>query len=444
MDTWKDFENMQEIQLTSDKKGHFLHTTQYFSPDNSWIVYDTRNDGAHIGRTCCIEMVNTQTKEIKQLYNAPGQTQYGPGVGGVTFSPVVDTILFIHGLHNCNADRPYEFSRRTGVAVEINRPDEPIFMDARDVLPPFTSGALRGGTHAHTWSADGNWISFTYNDALMAQLEKEGAENIKNLRMVGIMAPYGPVKVEHDGSGENIDGEMYTVVVTRVTEDPEPGSDQIDRAYEDGWVGTHGYVKKDGSRQLRAVAFLGDTRDRQGNKLTEVFIVDIPDDVTRQISGQPLTGTVTTRPNPPEGTYQRRLTYTADRKFPGVQGTRHWLRSLPDGSLIFFLMKDDQWIVQIHAISPCGGEIKQITYNDFPVETTFNVSPDGQFLAYGSQQRVYLTHIRSGKTRPVTLAPVKEMTVLKSIHWSHDGNMLAYNRKVAIGDTNYFQIFLLK
>lgn len=442
-DVWAPFYQMQEIQLTSDNKGHFLHTTQYFSPDNSWIVYDTRNDGSHIGRTCCIEIVNTSTKEINTLYQTQNQTLFGPGVGAATFNPVDDMVLFIHGLKSCDSINPYDFPRRTGVAVSMNKPNQAIFMDARDVIPPFTAGALRGGTHAHTWSKDGRWISFTYNDALMAQLEKEGVENVKDLRMVGVMAPAGPVKVGQNDEGENFDGEKYTVIVSRVTENPVPGSDEIDRAYEDGWVGTNGYIKKDGSRQKRAVAFLGDTRDANGNKLTEVFLTDIPDDVTREMEGQPIRGTETERPFPPEGTNQRRLTFTQNRKYPGVQGPRHWLRTTPDGSLIFFLMKDGGGVVQLYGISPTGGKIKQITSNDFSVETTFNVSPDGQFLAYGSQQNVYVTYIESGKTKMISSPPGEGRNELRAIHWSNDGKMLAFNRKVAVGDTSYYQIFLL-
>ncbi|MCK4676922.1 MAG: hypothetical protein KAT48_02210, partial [Bacteroidales bacterium] len=185
-------------------------------------------------------------------------------------------------------------------------------------------------------------------------------------------------------------------------------------------------------------------RDHQGNKLTEVFIVDIPDDVTSEIPGQPMAGTETTRPIPPLGTQQQRLTFTGDLKYPGVQGPRHWLRITPDGSLIFFLMKDEKGIVQIYGISPNGGEIKQITNNDFSVETTFNVSPDDQFLAYGSKQSVYVTNIKSGEIKQVSPALGEGMTDLRSINWSNDGNMLAYNRKIAVGDTSYFQIFLLK
>ena len=440
---WEAYSRMQEFQLTDQEYGHFLHTTQFFSSGDDWIVYDTRNDDTRIGQTCCIEMVNTSTKKIVQLYHTEGQSEFGPGVGAATFCPAAEKVMFIHGLQSCDREHPYAFTRRTGVEVEVNQPGKIKFLDARDVIPPFTPGALRGGTHAHTWSGDGKWISFTYNDAWMKKLQDDGTGDVRDMRMVGIMAPYGPVRVEPGGPGQ-IDGIMYTVVITRVTEHPEPGSDQIDRAYSDGWVGRAGYQRDDGTWQRRADAFLGDTRDSNGNKLTEVFIADIPDRVTRAKKDYPVEGTVHSRPNPPAGVSQRRLTFTGARKYPGVQGPRHWLRSTADGSLIFFLMKDDGGIVQVYAVSPLGGKIRQITRNPFPVETTFSISPDGLFVAYGSRQRVCLTRIPTGETKLVTPQPVKGMSGLKSIAWSNNGKMLAYNRVVPSGDSSYYQVFILK
>ena len=443
-DAWEAFSDLQEQQLSFGEEGHYLHTTQVFSPDDQWIAFDNRNNDSDIARTCCVGLVHTSSKEIRVLYQTTGQTEHGPGVGGVTFSPVEPMVLFIHGLQNCDRDRPYGFSRRTGVGIHLSHPGKPIFMDARDVIPPFTPGALRGGTHAHTWSGDGQWISFTYNDDVMTSLEKKGIPGKMDLRMVGVMAPYGPVRVPQDGLGESLDGNLYSVVVSRVTESPAPGSNQIDRAYSDGWVGKQGYRKEDGSWQKRAVAFLGDTRDEQGRKLTEVFVADIPEDVRREGKVEPLAGRENERPFPPEGTFQRKLTYTAHNTYPGVQGPRHWLRSAPDGSMIYFLMKDDKGIVQVCGVSPRGGEIRQLTRNEFPVETTFSVSPDGKFLAYGFNQQVYLTEIASGKTKAVSPKPAQGMTTLKSICWSNDGTMLAYNRTVAEADSSYVQVFLLK
>jgi hypothetical protein len=443
-DTWEDFSGLREQQLSFGEEGHYLHTTQVFSPDDQWIAFDGRNKGSDIGKTCCVAVVHTSSKELRVLYQTTGQTEYGPGVGGVTFNPVEPLVLFIHGLQNCDRNHPYGFSRRTGVGIHMSQPGKPIFMDARDVIPPFTPGALRGGSHAHTWSGDGQWISFTYNDDLMTKLENKGVSGKMDLRMVGVMAPYGPVRVPKDGLGENLDGNMFSVVVSRVTEFPAPGSNQIDRAYSDGWVGKNGYMKGDGSWQKRAVAFLGDTRDERGNKVTEVYLADIPEDVRTRGKDGPLAGSENERPFPPERALQRRLTYTAQRTYPGVQGPRHWLRSAPDGSMIYFLMKDDRGIVQICGVSPEGGEVQYFTQNEFPVETTFSVSPNGKFLAYGFDQKVYLTNLESGETKAVSPQPAQGMTALKSICWSNDGGMLAYNRTVAAADSSYVQVFLLK
>ena len=35
--------------MTNGKKRHFIHTGDAFSPDDNWLVYDARNDDAHIG-----------------------------------------------------------------------------------------------------------------------------------------------------------------------------------------------------------------------------------------------------------------------------------------------------------------------------------------------------------------------------------------------------------
>src|SRR5690606_39209202 len=178
--------------------------------------YDTRNDDTQIGRTGSIEMVNTETGEVEVLYQTTNQTDAGPGVGAATFSPTQDRVLFIHGIRNADASRPYGMTRRTGVAVDVAHPGKPIFMDARDITPPFTEGALRGGTHAHSWSGDGKWISFTYNDYLMEQLAKTDT-TVRDLRTVGIMVPRY-VAVGRDRTLENNSGAHFSVIVTDVTE----------------------------------------------------------------------------------------------------------------------------------------------------------------------------------------------------------------------------------
>ncbi|GAA4469195.1 DUF3748 domain-containing protein [Nibrella saemangeumensis] len=431
-----------EHQITKGAKGHTIHNTQVFSPDDQWVVYDTRNHDTHLARTGFVEKVNIRTGEVVTLYSAPDQADYGPGVGAATYNPAGFQVLFIHGLRNSTAERPYGMTRRTGVMVDDRQPFKPHFLDARDIDPPFTPGALRGGTHAHTWSHDGRYIAFTYNDYVLEQRQKHDP-SVSDLRVVGVMAPAGPVRVTPRTDGENHDGDLFSVVVTHVTERPKPGSDEIDKAFDEGWIGTNGYLRTDGCRQQRAIAFQGNVRDAQGKTVTEVFVVDLPADLTKASPQAPLEGTSATRPNPPAGTAQRRITFTTDRPFPGVQGPRHWLRSSPDGSLIFFLMNDPNGHAQIYAVSPNGGPIRAVTHHPFSVQTPFNLSPDGSYIAYGADNSVWITNIKTGATKRLTPRSSDENRPINGVIWSNDGSMLAYNRYVSEPAGQFLQIFVL-
>ncbi len=421
-----------DIQLTDGTYGHFLNSTQVFSPDDQWIVYDTRNDDGAIGKTSSIEMVHVHTKEIRVLYTTQHQTDFGPGVGAATYSPVAPRVLFIHGIRNASESKPYGMTRRTGVAVDTDNPGIPVFMDARDIRPPYTPGALRGGTHAYSWSADGEWICFTYNDDVIAQ--RAGTDpDVKDLRTIAVMAP-GRVTVAEDTSLENNSGEKFSVVVAAVTENPVPGSDEIDKAFDEGWVGKNGYQASNGQRQSRAVAFQGNVRNGHNATETQIFIADIPDNVTIAVPGKPLEGTETTRPNVPEGCRQRRLTFIEG----GISGPRHWLKSLADGSLILFLHKDEKGITQVYGVSPLGGNIRQVTFNDFSVQGTINISPDDQFVSYVADESVFITDIAEGISRRLTVRNEMERPE-GAVVWSNNGKMLAYNRRV----NGYYQLFLL-
>jgi Tol biopolymer transport system component len=174
-----------------------------------------------------------------------------------------------------------------------------------------------------------------------------------------------------------------------------------------------------------------------------VFIVDLPDNVT--VPGDaPLEGTSTTRPSPPRGTQQRRLTYTANRKFPGLQGPRHWLRSSPDGTKIAFLMRDDAGVVQIWTISPNGGAPRQITHNPFDIASAFSWSPDGRSIAHVADNSIFITDMSSGDSTRLTprcedaIAPRPEACV-----FSPDGRRISYVRPEASDDGVYNQIFVV-
>jgi hypothetical protein len=425
-----------EQQLTFNAQGHTINNTQIFSPDDQWIVFDTRNDDGGIRGTGSIEMVNVHSGEIRTLYKTTNQTQYGPGVGAATFSPAANRVLFLHGIRNADQNRPYDFSRRTGVAIDIDHPFQPIFEDARNIVAPFTPGALRGGTHAHSWSGDGKRISCTYNDYVLEQAAKKDS-TIKDLRTVVIMAP-GKVTVPENGE-ENNNGDMFSAAIVKVTPTPICNSDDIDKAFDETWIGKKGYQKTSGEWQPYAIAFQGNVRDEQDKTKTEIFVADIPTDITRPAQDAPIEGTSTTRPNPPYGTTQRRITHTPD----GVQGPRHWLRSTSDGKLIAFLAKDNKGIVQVFAVSSNGGNIKQLTFNDFPVQTSFNFSPDDQHLAYIADNSIFINDLRTNTASRITKKFPDAEAPVNGVVWSHDGKALACNRYATTSEGRFLQIFLM-
>ena len=428
-----------ERQITHNRSGHILTNIGVWSPDGQWIVYDIRStpagdqfDGDRI------EMVNVATGQIRTIYHS----RNGAHCGVVTFHPHQNKVIFILGPENPTPDWQYCFYHRQGVVLDLNKPDQPVNLDACVVVPPFTAGALRGGSHVHIWDPQGQWVSFTYEDHVLAKFQDETPEHQMNLRNIGVSAPLQPVQVNKNHP-RNHDGDYFTVLVTRTVAHPKPGSDEISKAFEEGWIGTNGYLRADGPRQRHALAFQGQVFTAAGTNIAEVFVADLPEDL--RIAGDgPLQGTETRRPSPPRGTVQRRLTFTAERKYPGVQGPRHWLRSSPDGSRIAFLMKDDDGVVQLWTVSPNGGSMNQLTRNRFPIGSTFTWSPDGTHIAHVMDNSVGVTDSKTGQTHRLTnrsgdaTAPRPEACV-----FAPDGKQIAYVRPVWMQDEFFNQIFVV-
>jgi WD40 repeat protein len=402
-------------------------------------VYDVRSDPA--GEKFDgdrIEMVHWETGEVRVLYQARNDAKCGV----VTFHPHEFKVVFILGPERPTPDWQYNAYHRHGVIVETQVPNQALNLDARDVVPPFTPGALRGGSHVHVWAPAGDWVSFTYEDHVLSAVARETPGKHMNLRNVGISAPIRKVEVSRDHP-RNHDGEYFSVLVTRTSANPRPGTDEISKAFEEGWVGTDGYVRPDGSRQKRALAFQGNVMSASGKTLSEVFVVDLPDRLDVPGDG-PLAGTELLRPFPPKGTVQRRLTRTESRRYPGLQGPRHWLRSSPDGSQIAFLMKDDEGIAQLWTVSPNGGEPNQLTHNSHPVASAFSWSPNGRFIAHVMDGSVCATDVATGETRRLTApdrgesGPRPEACVC-----SPDGKKVAYVRHMHEAGFGYNQVFVV-
>jgi hypothetical protein len=404
--------SVNEKQITFGEHGHMLTNAAVWSPDGRRIVYDLRTtvDGSVFNGTR-IETVDVQTGEIRVLY----ESTRGACCGVATCSPVENTVVFILGPERPTRTWQYGFARRQGVIVDEGSPGVAIPMDARDLSPPFTPGALRGGTHLHLYSVDGKRISFTYHDLLVSSEEDQ--------RNIGVSVRGQPVVVSKSHE-RNHDGTAFSVLVTRTTSNPTPGSDEIGRACEEAWVGRDG----------KMIAFQGEVVLATGERISEVFVVELPEDLTVAGDG-PLEGTTVARPSPPRGTVQRRLTFTGR----GLSGPRHWLRSAPDGSRIGFLMRDGQGIVQLWTVSPSGEKPRQVTHAGVGVESAFSWSPDGHWVAMVIEARVGIARVDDGRWQP--LAPRIQWPVKpQACVFSPDGSRIAYMRTVA----GFNQIFTVE
>ncbi|HGT2362810.1 TPA: DUF3748 domain-containing protein [Yersinia enterocolitica] len=425
-------DSIQEQQLTFDPRGHQLTNINVWTPDSQWLAYDVRPNGSTFSGLT-IERVNCITGEIEVIYRA----QHGAHVGVVTVSPDNPArYVFIHGPEHPDSHWHYDFHHRRGVIVTEPDRELAVTLDAMDITPPFTPGALRGGSHVHVFSPDGSRLSFTYNDHVLH--EQDPALDCRN---VGVALPLHGVNPPKQHPRE-YDGSHFCVLVTRTTPTPLAGSDQINRAYEEGWIGSQGYLKTDGTRQRWALAFIGDTLSAQGEKIPEIFIADLPEhdrDYARA-GEEPLEGTQTTLPAPPAGVRQRRLTFTAERCFPGLATSpRHWLRTSPDGSAIACLMKDDEGVVQLWLVSPNGGEPRQLTFTEGGIQSAFSWHPQGHSLAFVCDNSVMQCDSTTGQLRRLTvrgaIAPMADAVV-----FSPDGTKVAFMREI----DGLAQIFTVK
>jgi Tol biopolymer transport system component len=366
---------MPEQQVTHGPGGRILTNTNVWSPDSEWLVYDVRSDReGSVFDGSVIERVRVKTGEVQRLFEAKNAAH----VGVVTHHPSENKVVFIHGPENPTPDWSYGVSHRQGVIVSTDTLAA-LPLDARDLTPPGTAGALRGGSHVHVWHPKGDWLSYTYNDAL---------EN-SSVREVGVCFPKAvSVPKTHP---RNHDGTHFSFLATKSAPTPKPGTDEIRRAFEEGWVGSS-----------RTLAFLGELADGK----VEVFLAE---------------GLEAQRPT------QRRLTHTKN----GVAlAPRHWVRSSPDGSQLAFLMADDAGITQLWLVSPSTGALRQLTRHAFPIASAFTWHPDGSRIAAIADGSVVTIDTETGKTHRLTKRTSDAPLALACV-FSPDGKQVAFLRHIA-------------
>jgi Tol biopolymer transport system component len=366
---------MPEQQVTHGPGGRILTNINVWSPDSEWLVYDVRSDrDGSVFDGSVIERVRVKTGEVQRLFEAKNGAQ----VGVVTHHPSENKVVFIHGPENPTPDWSYGISHRQGVMVNTDTLAA-LPLDARDLTLPGTPGALRGGSHVHVWHPKGDWLSYTYNDAL----ENSG------VREVGVCFPKA-VSVPNIHP-RNHDGTHFSLLATKSTPNPKPNTDETRRAFEEGWVGSS-----------RTLAFLGELSDGK----VEIFLAE---------------GLETQRPT------QRRLTHT---KTGVALAPRHWVRSSPDGSQLAFLMADDAGIIQLWLVSPSTGALRQLTRNKFPIASAFTWHPDGSRIAAIADGSVVTIDAETGKTRRLTKRTSDAPLALACV-FSPDGKQIAFLRHLS-------------
>lgn len=398
----------EERAITSQPHGHQMHHLQAFSTDGRYIYFDHRNDDKKLAESHAIGRVEIASGIEEILYRLDVRGDFGPGVGAVTCNPHGGNLAFISGLANASASNPYVPHRRC--AMTLSMAGEPEHLDARELRYPVTSGALRGGTHAFHWSPDGKRLSFTYNDATLPPRPAPD-----DLRTIGVMELGRPVVIKRQ-TAEEFSGQAFSAVIVPVKENPRPGSDELKRAFDECWLGND------------RIAFQGIVRSMEGNDVVEIFCAKVPPrlEASRiQESGVP---------DASPGVSVRRLTRLCDRRYPGVQGPRHWVRASPDCSRLAFLAKDDEGIVQIFQISAIDGEVKCVSRLPVSVETPFDWSPDGAHLACGAGGRIWKIDAQSGMSRPLTPVFPAELSPRYAVCFFPDGRSIAYNRPVRAKD----------
>lgn len=404
---------MREKQLTFASRHHQLTNINVWTADSQWLAFDVRPSGASFtGET--LERVNVESGDVEVVY----QAKEGAHVGVVTVSPdLPPRYVCIHGPEHPDESWHYDFHHRRGVIVQNGEAQN---LDACDITPPFTAGALRGGSHVHVFSPDGSRLSFTYNDHVMHEWDTR-----QDLRNVGIAVPLHAVTPPKQHPRE-YDGSHFCVLVSATTAQPKPGSDDINRAYEECWIGNQGYIKPDGRQQRWAIAFIGDTLSPQGDKQPDIFVVDLPDALEdyARAGDTPLEGRNDCLPAPPAGVTQRRVTFSGLAQQP-----RHWLRASSDGSAIAFLKADRQGVIQLWSVSPNGGEPRQITQLASSIQSAFSWHPEGKAIAFVCDNSVMRCDVSSGECQRLTVQS-DEAPSGDAVVWSPDGKQIAYMREV--------------
>jgi hypothetical protein len=405
---------VEERQVTSSPKNHCMDNNDNFSSDGRFLCYDTRETvGPGIENSQSIEKVEIATGVETVLYH-PAKSVTGkdaaPGVGAVSFSPVENSVIFIHGplVDDVPQRGWYAKPNRNGAEVVADGSGKLAWLDKRDVETGRDTipGAHRGGTHRHEFTLDGKRIGFTYDDFLLPQYD----------RTIGYMErnPKAPEGATH----------YFAVLVAVVPKGmAKPG--EIEQAAGDSWVGRHGTMR----------AFIGKVRNVDGMTCeNSLFVVNIPTDVDITTAGS---GSANRYPQPPKGVRIRRLTQTwaAGTVRGTIAGDRiAYYGHAPDGSTQIFIIPSDG---SDQDADPAKRPV-QATHLPKGAGPGLRWHPSGDYVFCISNNGVAATCAKPGPGfgKSKFLTPQGDVPPRGELVVSPDGHTLAYTKPMPSTDAN--------
>jgi hypothetical protein len=221
-----------------------------------------------------------------------------------------------------------------------------------------------------------------------------------------------------DSAAGNIQGKYYSAIIADVIVEPEHGSDQISKAFDECWLGNIG----DDSNP--SIAFQGTTKNEDGKDVVEIFLVDI--DPQKILQDKGAIGREGEKIRVPKGIISKRLSHSEN----GLSDLRHWLRSSPDGKFIYALAKDKNGFNQIARCEVQTGELKNISNLDFSISSPINIDPKGEKITFIANNNVYLFDLKSLKADKITDFGSDDLPLLGVPVFSRDGSKLAFNQFV--------------
>jgi hypothetical protein len=405
------------VRSIAERMSHTIANRGCWSWDGQTIFFDIRDDETQFDSPVILQL------DVVKKYCKPAYLPSNRVVCGVpTCSPVDDRVVFIHADEPRDDDWLYCAWHRRGSILDPNQPDGLQALDARDIVPPFTAGALRGGTHLHTFNSDATAIVSTYEDHVLATATSPLAQaNRRGIAVHVLNSPITVPKTHH----RNHDGTSFSVLVSHLTDHPLAGSDQISMTTGEAWLAGRGH----------RIAVQGTVVDRRGNPCVELFLITLPDELNdlRMAGNHPLQGTPTTRPGVPAAVMQRRLTFTTERPFPGIAGPRHWAVGSPDGSRIGCYLRDNHGKAQFWTVASDSGETIQVTHQAPEPTSPFTWHPDGLHVAFIADGSVMMVNTRNGSIERLTpRLPVADGPTHHACVFSPDGSSIAFMQPVAV------------